>query len=103
MNVSRRRFLELLGTAAVGSTVAYSFPSIIVPRNLAWGWQKFGLTMLDVGPLQPHWPVTFGVDWGHDFSTGVYYIVKEQCIIKDGVITIPTFTVPPSRETATIP
>lgn len=32
--MNRRRFLELLGTAAVGSAVAYSFPSIIVPRNI---------------------------------------------------------------------
>ena len=32
--MNRRRFLELLTTAAVGSAVAYSFPSIIVPRNL---------------------------------------------------------------------
>lgn len=33
--MNRRRFLELLGAATVGSTVAYSFPSIIVPRNIA--------------------------------------------------------------------
>ena len=32
--VSRRRFLELLGMATAGATVAYSFPSIIVPKNI---------------------------------------------------------------------
>lgn len=32
--VSRRRFLELLGMATAGASVAYSFPSIIVPKNI---------------------------------------------------------------------
>lgn len=33
--MNRRRFLELLGLAAAGSAVVYSFPSIIVPQNIA--------------------------------------------------------------------
>lgn len=32
--MNRRRFLELLGQAAVGGTVVYSFPAIIVPKNI---------------------------------------------------------------------
>lgn len=32
--MNRRGFLSLLGQAAVGSVVAYSFPSIIVPKNI---------------------------------------------------------------------
>jgi len=33
--MNRRRFLELLGTAALGSGIVYSFPSIIVPKNIS--------------------------------------------------------------------
>lgn len=33
--MNRRRFLELLGTAALGSGIVYLFPSIIVPKNIA--------------------------------------------------------------------
>lgn len=33
--MNRRRFLELLGTAIAGTAVVYSFPSIIVPKNIA--------------------------------------------------------------------
>lgn len=32
--MNRRRFLELLGTAALGSGIVYSFPSVIVPKNI---------------------------------------------------------------------
>ena len=32
--MNRRFFLSLLGQAAVGATVAYSFPSIVVPKNI---------------------------------------------------------------------
>jgi hypothetical protein len=32
--MNRRRFLELLGMATVGGAVAYSFPDIIVPKNI---------------------------------------------------------------------
>ena len=32
--MNRRRFLSLLGQAAVGAGVVYSFPSIIVPKNI---------------------------------------------------------------------
>lgn len=32
--MDRRRFLELLGMASVGATVAYSFPSVIVPKHI---------------------------------------------------------------------
>jgi hypothetical protein len=32
--MNRRRFLELLSMAAVGGTVAYSFPDVIVPKNI---------------------------------------------------------------------
>lgn len=32
--MNRRRFLELLGMATVGGAVAYSFPKIIVPKNI---------------------------------------------------------------------
>lgn len=32
--MNRRRFLELMGMAAAGSAVVYSFPSIIVPKNI---------------------------------------------------------------------
>ncbi len=38
--MDRRRFIELLGMATVGAHIAYSFPSVIVPRNIApesWG------------------------------------------------------------------
>ena len=33
--MNRRRFLELLGMAAAGTGIVYSFPSVIVPRNIA--------------------------------------------------------------------
>lgn len=33
--MNRRRFLELLGSAALGSGIVYSFPSVIVPKNIA--------------------------------------------------------------------
>ena len=33
--MNRRRFIELLGMAAVGARVAYSFPRVIVPRLVA--------------------------------------------------------------------
>jgi hypothetical protein len=32
--MNRRRFMELLGMATVGGAVAYSFPNIIVPKNI---------------------------------------------------------------------
>lgn len=32
--MNRRGFLKFLGAATVGTTVAYSFPSIIVPKNI---------------------------------------------------------------------
>lgn len=32
--MNRRNFLKFLGVATIGSTVAYSFPSIIVPKNI---------------------------------------------------------------------
>ena len=32
--MNRRGFLSLLGKATVGGVVAYSFPSIIVPKNI---------------------------------------------------------------------
>lgn len=32
--MNRRRFLELLGMVTVGSAVAYSFPNVIVPKNI---------------------------------------------------------------------
>lgn len=32
--MNRRNFLKFLGVASVGATVAYSFPSIIVPKNI---------------------------------------------------------------------
>lgn len=34
--MNRRRFLELLGLAALGSGIVYSFPSVIVPKNIAF-------------------------------------------------------------------
>ena len=33
--MNRRRFLELLGMAAAGTGIVYSFPSVIVPKNIA--------------------------------------------------------------------
>lgn len=36
MNINRRRFLELLSSAALGSGIVYSFPSVIVPKNIAF-------------------------------------------------------------------
>lgn len=33
--MNRRRFIELLTSATIGSTVAYSFPSIVVPKNIS--------------------------------------------------------------------
>ena len=30
----RRSFIKFLGVATIGSTIAYSFPSIIVPKNI---------------------------------------------------------------------
>lgn len=35
MELNRRRFLELLGMAAAGTGIVYSFPSVIVPKNIA--------------------------------------------------------------------
>lgn len=32
--MNRRNFLKFLSAASVGATVAYSFPSIIVPKNI---------------------------------------------------------------------
>lgn len=32
--MNRRRFLELLGKATVTTAVAYSFPDIIIPKNI---------------------------------------------------------------------
>lgn len=32
--MNRRRFISLLGQSVAGATVAYSFPSIIVPKNI---------------------------------------------------------------------
>lgn len=32
--MNRRNFLKFLGAASAGATVAYSFPSIIVPKNI---------------------------------------------------------------------
>lgn len=32
--MNRRNFIKFLGAASVGATVAYSFPSIIVPKNI---------------------------------------------------------------------
>ena len=32
--MNRRRFLELMGMTVAAGTIAYSFPSIIVPQNL---------------------------------------------------------------------
>lgn len=32
--MNRRGFLKFLGVASVGATVAYSFPSVIVPQNI---------------------------------------------------------------------
>lgn len=32
--MNRRRFLELLSSAALGSGIVYSFPSVIVPNNI---------------------------------------------------------------------
>lgn len=32
--MNRRNFLKFLGAASVGATVAYSFPSVIVPNNI---------------------------------------------------------------------
>lgn len=32
--MNRRNFLKFLGAASVGATVAYSFPDVIVPKNI---------------------------------------------------------------------
>lgn len=70
--MNRRRFLQLLGMATAGATVAYSFPDIIVPKNIrdpfvgkdgfAYHvsntenyWQGFGFTDYDE-------PVFAGID-----------------------------------------
>lgn len=46
--MNRRRFLSLLSQATVGATVAYSFPSIIVPKNIqpAYALAPHGLACL---------------------------------------------------------
>lgn len=45
--VNRRYFLELLGMAAAETAIVYSFPSIIVPKNIAptipYVWLNTGL------------------------------------------------------------
>lgn len=45
--MDRRRFLELLTKATVGGAVAYSFPDVIVPKNIevkaaSIGWTDYG-------------------------------------------------------------
>src|SRR5258708_3421054 len=45
--MNRRRFLELLGMAAAGTGIVYSFPSVIVPLNVA----ETGLT-LSASPVE---------------------------------------------------
>lgn len=32
--MNRRNFLKFLGVASIGASVAYSFPSIIIPKNI---------------------------------------------------------------------
>lgn len=46
--MNRRRFLELLGMATAGTAVAYSFPSVIVPKNITTVYSRMprGLTFL---------------------------------------------------------
>lgn len=33
--MNRRNFLKFLGTATIGTGIVYSFPSIIVPKNIS--------------------------------------------------------------------
>ena len=80
--MNRRRFLELVGMTVAAGTVAYSFPRIIVPRNL----EKVS--------LQNGWPIAFSSVWGYHSSKGLYYIVEKQCVFRNGIITIPSFTIP---------
>ncbi len=53
--MNRRRFLELLGTGMAATGVVYSFPSIIVPRNI-----ETGLTMLSYASADPSFPIAVG-------------------------------------------
>lgn len=48
--MDRRRFLELLGMATAGSVVAYSFPSIIVPKNIDLIDQINSVTIKEIFP-----------------------------------------------------
>lgn len=68
--MNRRRFLELLGMTVASGAVAYSFQSIIVPRNLS------GLTMLDIAPMTPEWPIIVGTDYG--YPHGLAYIIDNR-------------------------
>lgn len=53
--MNRRRFLELLGVGVASTGIVYSFPSIVVPQNIA-----SGLTLLDCVPESPSFPIIIG-------------------------------------------
>lgn len=42
--MNRRRFFELLGQATIGGMVVYSFPSIIIPKNIVIPVTGYNLT-----------------------------------------------------------
>ena len=80
--MNRRRFIELLTTAAVGGTIAYSFPSIIVPRNL-------------IVPAESMWvyPTHFGMSGYLLAPKGLAFLINDSSRILQGMdrayFTIP--------------
>jgi hypothetical protein len=60
--MDRRGFLSLLSRAVVGATVAYSFPSVIVPRN-----------------IQPAYPA---------MPSGLAYLLNDSSRILHGLSTV---------------
>lgn len=70
--MNRRRFLELLGIATAGGAIAYSFPSIIVPKNIV-RVRSYSEAVLANNPIL-YWQVeeigtpVSGLDLSADFS-----------------------------------
>lgn len=53
--MDRRRFLGLISRAVAGSAVAYSFPTIIVPKNIS--------LIMEIGSFRGPSKQSFHVDW----------------------------------------
>ena len=96
--MNRRRFLELLASTAVTSGVAYSFPSVIVPRNITTPDNyppppcgNFLVTGDLIAYLEQ--PVNFYDSGGVPIirpSTGQLFYISVPTTIRDGLITVPS-------------